>query len=244
MLRKFLTPLIILLLTTGGLRAAPMFDIMVLFDGSGSITPSDYEDQRSAGQHLLNSLTISPTDNQFGIVQFGTNVILESGLSGNGANLATALSNMFQLGGQTNHADAFTTAHNELTLNARSGVQSVVILLTDGTPNEPSGGNPVIDAINAANALKNDGVLIYGIGVGGQVDVSDIEFYTSGPTANTAFHVDNFSDATTAINSIVSDLNAMSPPPAVSEPGPLAVMVFGLGTLVMIRRRRANTFPV
>jgi hypothetical protein len=120
-LHKFFTPLFILLLTTGGLHAAPMFNIMVLFDGSGSINPSDYEDQRGAEQHLLNSLTISPTDNQLGIVQFGTNVILESGLSGNGANLATALSKMFQSGGQTNHADAFTTAHDELTLNARSG---------------------------------------------------------------------------------------------------------------------------
>jgi uncharacterized protein YegL len=149
-LHKFFTPLFILLLTTGGLHAAPMFNIMVLFDGSGSINPSDYEDQRGAEQHLLNSLTISPTDNQLGIVQFGTNVILESGLSGNGANLATALSKMFQSGGQTNHADAFTTAHDELTLNARSGGgQSVVILLTDGTPNEPSGSNPVIAALGA-----------------------------------------------------------------------------------------------
>lgn len=76
------------------------------------------------------------------------------------------------------------------------GGQSVVILLTDGTPNEPSGSNPVIAAINAANALKSDDALIYGIGVGGQVDVSDIEFYTSGPTANFSFQVDNFNDAT------------------------------------------------
>ena len=32
---------------------------------------------------------------------------------------------------------------------ARGGGQSVVILLTDGTPNEPSGSNPVIAALGA-----------------------------------------------------------------------------------------------
>jgi hypothetical protein len=120
-LRKFLTPLIILLPTTGELRAAPMFDIMVLFDGSGSINPSDYEDQRSTEQHLLNNLT-------------------------------------------------------------------------------------------------------------------------SGPTANFSFHVDNFSDAMTVINSIVSDLNAITPPPAVPTPG--AMVIFEMAVLTLIRRRAANTLPV
>lgn len=244
MLRKFFATLVILLFAAPGLRAAPLFDIMVLFDGSGSITNSDYEDQRSLGQYLFNSLTISPTDNQFGIVQFSTGVTLESGLNSSAASLTTALNNMNQSLGQTNHASAFTTAHNELTLNGRGGnVQQVVILMTDGVANEPA-GNPILDAINAANALKNDGALVFALGFGNGVQLSDLQDYISSPIGNHAFGFNDFSDGFAGIDAIVAELNSLETPPAVSEPGPLAVMVFGLGTLVMIRRRRANTFPV
>jgi hypothetical protein len=241
MLRKLILPLVVFALAAPGVRAAPLFDIMVLFDGSGSISNSDYEDQRSLGQYLFNSLTVSPTDNQFGIVQFSTGVTLESGLNGNAASLTNALNNMNQSFGQTNHADAFTTAHNELTVNGRAGAQQVVILLTDGNANEP-GGNPLLDAFNAAEALKNDGALVFGMGFGNNVDIANIEFYTSAPSDDHAFHVQDFSDGVGAIDSIVAELNSLPSPPEIPAPG--AVIIFGIAALSLMRQRAVNALPV
>ncbi|CAN0452661.1 unnamed protein product, partial [Ectocarpus fasciculatus] len=194
--------------TAPGVRAAPLLDVMFVLDGSGSMGSSEFISQSLATQTYIDFLQtgvpgidrdpgppVAPdllgADLNAGVVQFSTSAHLIQPLTGVLTAVDVALNNMVQLLGQTNHADAFTLAAAELAANGRAGAQQAIVLITDGTANEPNSGNPLIDAINAANDAKDDGILIFAIGVGNSISLFDLELYASGPTEDFTAHVDS-----------------------------------------------------
>ena len=249
MLRRFLAPLFAAILSVSVLqsatvRAAPLLDIMVLVDGSGSVSNPDYETQRAAVQNLFDSFTIGAADAKFGLVQFSTGATLLSGLSDNAAALQNTLATMTQPFGQTNHGDAFQLANTELSTNGRAGARQAVIILTDGVANEPVGPgiNPLSHAIGAADDLKANGIEIFGVGIGGAIAIGDIEDYASPPTEDYAFHVSDHDSLQSALDIIIADLQATDgelSETQVSAPAPLALFGLGLGVLALYRRRIA-----
>ena len=238
MFRKLLVPLLVLAMGAPAVRAAPLFDVMVLIDGSGSVSAPDYETQRTAVQQFLDGFAIGNSANRFGLVQFGNSASLVSGLSGDATQLSNALSSMVQDLGQTNHAAAFGAAASEFALNGRTGVQQVVVMLTDGNPNEPTSGNPLADAIAAADALKTDGALVYAIGIGNFVSPATLELYASAPSGDYTFSVADFSGLGGALADVAGSLNSIADPEvAVPAPATLAIAGFGLAALAFARRR-------
>lgn len=230
----------ITLLVTSAARAAPMFDIIVLMDGSGSITNNDYELQKSALSHLFGSFTIGATDNQFGLIEYSTAVQPQIGLSGSGLDLGNALASTFQSFGQTNIGGAFAGAGDELDANARGGlVQRVVLLLTDGETNESSGLpiNPVSYAFNEADNLKNNDALIFTLGFGASVNTDNLLGFSSG--ADFSYLAADFGGGIAAIDEIVLQLNSLSgPASSVDAPPAIYLLSMGLAGLAWRRRRR------
>ena len=238
MFRKLLVPLLVLAMGAPAVRAAPLFDVMVLFDGSGSIGAPDFETQRTAIQQFLDGFAIGNSANRFGLVQFGNSASVVSGLSGDAAQLSNALSSVVQDLGQTNHAAAFGEAANQFALNGRTGVQQVVVLLTDGTPNEPLGGSPLVSAIAAADALKTDGALVFAVDIGNLVGPATLGLYSSAPSGDYVFSVADFSALGGALADVAGTLNSIADPEvAVPAPATLAIAGFGLAALVIARRR-------
>jgi Ca-activated chloride channel homolog len=253
MFRKFLMTLAVCLLATPlmsntSLRAAPLLDVMFLLDGSGSVSGSSFINQAVATQTYINVLqtgVAGPPDLQgadlnAGIVQFSTSAQLVQGLTNNIAAVNIALDNMFQLNGQTNHADAFTLAAAELAANGRAGAQQAIVLITDGTANEPSGGptNPLVAAINAANDAKNDGILIFAIGAGSGIQLSDLENYASSPTEDFTAHVSGHILLPTVTTNLAEALLTEATV-SVNAPAPLALLGLGFAGLACLRRRRS-----
>lgn len=239
MFRKLFLPLALLLLAAPAARAAPMYDVMVLVDGSGSVSAPDFVTQVQSVQHLFDGFAIGPADNRFGIVQFGTAVSMSAGLSGNSAHLSNALANMSQAFGQTNHADAFTLAATEFAANARALAQQVVILLTDGIANvHAGGGSPLAAAIDAANDLKSAGALVFAVGFGPLVSFGDMADYASAPAGDYAYNVASFAEGNGVMAAITAQLNPVQDPEiAVPAPATLALAGFGLVALALSRRR-------
>ncbi len=229
-----------LLLATSVARAAPILDVIVLMDGSGSIDAAEYELQKDAVAHLFDSFTISPTETRFGLITYSTDVVSRSGLSGSALALDSALGSASQSYGQTNHGGALAAAATELDANARGGeVQKVVILLTDGEANRPDGGplDPLTYAVLEANNLKNNEALIFTLGFGSLVDGDDLSDLSSGPDYN--YLVDDFDGGIGAIDDIVAQLNSLSgPAPSVDSPPAMYLLSLGLLGLAMRRRRR------
>ncbi len=229
------------LVLTPSLKAAPMLDIVVLMDSSGSLTDPDYLEQKAVVAHLFDSFTIGASDTQFSLIQFATLVQTEIGLSGSGTALNNALSNSFQLYGQTNHGGAFAAAAGELASNGRGGsVQEVVILMTDGQANEPTGGpGPINFAIAEALSLKSSGALLFSVGFGTSIDMSTLELYASNPTSDFTYLVDEFTDGIAVMDDIAAYLNGLPGPTAtVYEPASVPMLLIGLLVLCSIQSRR------
>lgn len=101
----------------------------------------------------------------------------------------------------TFYADVITAAQTELTNNGRSGVQKVIILLSDGdasasSSNMPTGeyNNQCHEAITAATAATNAGTWVYSIAYG--ADTS-----SSGSCSTDSSHI----SACSTMSSIASD---------------------------------------
>ena len=74
-------------------------------------------------------------------------------------------------GGRTGYANALDAAQTELRNNGRSGVQKVIVFLSDGAANYGPNSGPAIyrnqpcqAGVNSASLAKSEGTIIYGIG--------------------------------------------------------------------------------
>lgn len=267
MFRKFFAPLFAVLFSVSvfhapAARSAPMLDVMFLVDGSGSITAGDFTALTNSVGSIANTLAtgipgagavpdpnppfgtlpadLLAADLHAGIVQFSTGATLDLGLTGDLAVVNTVLDNLAQQNGQTNHAAAFALAAAQLAANGRAGAQQAIVLLTDGNPNEPGGSNPVTDAIIQANIAKNDGILIFAVGIGNAVDQGTLDDYASAPTEDFTALVDDF-DGLGAVNTPIAQqllVSGFAESAAVSAPAPIAVLGLGIAALAFQRRRR------
>lgn len=171
-------------------------DIVILVDGSGSMSSVEYAEQIDAVEDLIDELVVGEDDDHVALVGFSTSASLELGLSHDDTDISTALTDMTPSSGQTNWAGALEVAKTELDDNGRSEASDVVILITDGKPNEPSGrsSGPVLLATSAANDLKDDGALVLGVGVGDDLELSDLALVASSPTSDTTSLVSTHAD--------------------------------------------------
>lgn len=82
----------------------------------------------------------------------------------------------------TNVMDALDVAQQELQTNGRPGTRPVIVLITDGSPNQPS-TNPQGSAIRSANAAKAAGTMIISIGLGSGADEDLLKRIASDPSS-------------------------------------------------------------
>lgn len=161
-------------------------DIMLVLDGSGSISSSEFRQMKTFANDLVNSFTIGPADARIGIVQFSWKTQLEIALSDDQAALADTINNLRQFRGGTDIQDGLEEGRTELARNGRSGTPQVIILLTDGYHNRD--GNPQTEA----QLAKNAGVTVFTIAVGNSVNRNQINGIASDPDSRYVFSVSNF----------------------------------------------------
>lgn len=150
-------------------------DLMLVLDGSGSISEPDFEVMREFVRNMVASFTIGPRDANVGIIQFSTTAELYIELSDDAAAINAAVDNMTKFGESTNIAAAIDLAQAQF-VTRRAGIPRVIIVLTDGRHNQS--GNPIVSADRA----RAQGTAVFGIAVG-DVDFSELISISGGDSS-------------------------------------------------------------
>lgn len=183
-----------------------VFDLMVVMDGSGSIDPADFDLQKQFVNELVSSFNVSANFAHFGVVQFSSQNEgrVEIGLSDDPVAITTAVTNIVQISGLTDIEEGLTLANSEIVTAGRPGVPSVIVLLTDGQHNE--GGDPIV----TANNIKAQGTMIFSVGVGSGVDITELNAIASDPDTEFVFLAQNFQDLQNIVNALADKVCAVT----------------------------------
>jgi predicted ribosomally synthesized peptide with SipW-like signal peptide len=144
-------------------------NVMIVFDRSGSMTdqPNKFDTAKDGAKTLVDAL--GPGAN-VGLVSYAAAASLDQPLGSDRQDVKNDIDGL-SANGNTNIADAITTAQAELT-----GVTNpIMVVLTNGTPT--AGGDPR----TPANAAKNAGTTIFGIAYGTNANQNVIEDISSPP---------------------------------------------------------------
>jgi len=152
------------------LEVSQHLDVALLLDASGSMAGQKIEDAKEAVVNFLDRLqgTI-----RLGLISFGDpNAHIRHDLTTDFSTIKSAVRKLSATGG-TPMAEAISLAHTNIL--GYQGAINVMILLTDGQPNNPT------TTEQAANTSKSKGVRIITIGVGSDVDSAFLRRIASAP---------------------------------------------------------------
>jgi Ca-activated chloride channel family protein len=134
------------------------------------------------------------TIDQVGLVSFAGSAVLDRELTQDGIVVEDTINNL-TVSGSTNIADALEKAGEELnSLRSRPDNAPVIVLLTDGRSN--AGGDPQA----VAQSLKDQGIEIYTIGLGSDVDATALQNIASTP--NNYFEAPSATELATIYNEV------------------------------------------
>lgn len=159
-------------------------DIALVFDGSGSIGDTAYGQMQTAFNGFVDAF-LPGTPTQMSISEFATSSVLRLGFTGNATTLHNEINEVrVQPGGQYTNWDAgLTEAHNSF--DPRPAKADLIVFASDGNPNRIGGGSSASEAVAvdtavvAANAAKADGIRIIALGIGTDVNTTNLEKISS-----------------------------------------------------------------
>ncbi|XP_039271794.2 collagen alpha-6(VI) chain-like [Styela clava] len=166
-------------------------DVVLLIDGSYSVGHSDWEVVKSFMINITQRFEIGPNAVQVGVVQYASQQRIEFALKdyNDSSALHGAIRNLKWMMGDTHTAEALGFARQyALTPEAGargSNVSKMLIIVTDGDPQDSREINEAAAAIRAA------GWRVFAIGVG-QATLSELHILASKPVLDHVFHADDF----------------------------------------------------
>ena len=185
-------------------------DLIFVLDSSGSVGLSDFQNVRNFAADLVRQLEIGPDNTRVGLIRFGSSasVMFHLNRYQEKSSLLRAISNVGYSGGSTNTPaglitllSAFNTVYGARPL--RDGIPRVAIVVTDGRSNE-GGGPPA--TIAAANAIHDNNIIAYAVGVGSSVLITELNAIASNPDNQyvrrlSTFNVDELKELQESLNS-------------------------------------------
>ncbi|XP_063396362.1 cartilage matrix protein-like [Mytilus trossulus] len=179
-------------------------DVIFVADSSRSIGYVAFNELKRFAVDVVKRFTVSPSDIQVGLIKFGndTNFEFTLGSYRDQNEVLKAISHVKYLQGMqltyTNKALNLLTRQGFSNENGGRGGQipKIAILITDGEPTD-------IEATRiAAEKGRQEGIIIFAIGVGQYIDQTGLDIMASSPTETHSFAVDNYA----ALSSIEESL--------------------------------------
>ncbi|XP_060590417.1 sushi, von Willebrand factor type A, EGF and pentraxin domain-containing protein 1-like [Ruditapes philippinarum] len=163
---------------TGGVppsECRSLMDLVLVIDGSDSISAGDYAKQRIAIQALIEELHLGPNKAQVGFVVYSSSIAQVQPITYNREELKKASRNMVHPRDGTNTTAGIETAIQLFQKNGRKNVPWTCIVITDGLSK-----NPPATAEMAA-AAKAAGINMFAVGISSFIEQTELEAIASNP---------------------------------------------------------------
>lgn len=153
----------------------------MIFDASSSIFVENFDKQFIFAKRLTRNFNIGPNDVRFGGVVFSRKTEILFNLKDHDTHegLSRALTGVKYMNSSTYTHEAFNLILNSQLFSVEKGgrdnIPNIALLFTDGNPTLKD------KAIDAAQALKNSGVLIVSVGIGKDLDMALLKQMSSSP---------------------------------------------------------------
>ncbi|XP_059800900.1 collagen alpha-6(VI) chain-like [Hypanus sabinus] len=136
-------------------------DIIFLIDGSGSISPTDFQKMKEFMHSFVNRTTISPENVHMGLIQYAADYRLEFNLVRYSSqdDIRKAITAVRQIGGgtMTGSALSFTEEYFAQSKGGRPGIPQYLIVITDGEAQD--------EVLGPATSIRNEGIIVFAVGV-------------------------------------------------------------------------------
>ena len=177
-----------------------------MLDASGSIGSANFQLMQNLSANIVRNLNIGPDQTRVGVVRYNSSASVQFSLNTHmtNASLLQAIANIpCNTGGGTNTAAAILTCIQQFSTSygARprsSGIPRIAIVVTDGSSYSQAA------TIAAAQMAHSKNILIYAVGVGGNVDMTELAAIASDPDSQ---YVHSLSSFNSGLSSLQETLN-------------------------------------
>ena len=180
-------------------------DLSFLLDASGSMT-SDFDLIQQLARRIIHGLNFNNDRLRIGVTTFSAMATVRFHMNRYfmKESVLNAIAYTQDKVSGTNTQDALRVGYEDMFVSGngdRSGVNNVLMLLTDGRSNvSPE------ETIPQANEARNRGIRVMAVGVGPRVDRAEINGMANNPEAENAFFIQDGSQLDAAANAILDVL--------------------------------------
>ena len=176
---------------------------MFLLDSSGSIGIDNWYKVLNFTQEIVNSFTIGPDNVQVGVAWYSNRASIAFHLNqyDNERDVLRAIGSIRYKDQETNTSGALRTMYTNMFSNTngdRPNAQNIGIVVTDGVSNRDEDLT-----IPEANSARSEGITLFAIGIGDEVDPKELRQIANNPSEQFTFNVTDF-DTLRHIQEIVS----------------------------------------
>ena len=165
-----------------------------MLDASGSIGSANFQLMRTFVANVVTNLKIGPDDSRVGVVRYSSSASVQFSLNTHmtSTSLLQAIATIPYSGGGTNTAAAiltciqlFSTSYGARPVS--SGIPRIAIVVTDGRSYSRAA------TIAAAQIAHSRNILSYAVGIGGNVDMTELAAIASDPDSQYVHSLSSFS---------------------------------------------------
>ncbi|XP_060073229.1 collagen alpha-4(VI) chain-like [Ylistrum balloti] len=176
-------------------------DVFFALDSSNSIWPEDFRKQIDFVTDLVDTFDFKNNKTRVGIIVYSTRIYMKVALQSGWTKeqIKRQLSNIEYVSGLTNTSDAirFIRTYGFTEENARENAIKIAIILTDGISRDP------IATKQESVLSRADGIKLFAIGIGTDIDKTELKRIANDPDDKYVFHVSSFA-ALASIRSTVA----------------------------------------
>ncbi|XP_060583327.1 collagen alpha-1(XII) chain-like [Ruditapes philippinarum] len=193
------------------------FDIVFVLDSSGSVGEDNFKIIKTFVKSVVQNLNVGPDNAKVGVITFSRYPVIRLRLDDytDKDALLKAIDSVPYIPGITETHSALYLLKDEGFKGSRPNVPNIGVVITDGKSFHTN------LTASSASELKSQGVVMFGIGVGGDVNILELQSIASPVYSEHVFTVSSFSSLSGIVSALSSKTCEVAPVAPVSTLAPV-----------------------